>query len=69
MKGGPRAAVLSFIRGMIFFAVWMLIALGAPMAVTLAFPHKYPLILLTAAIGFPGGGILAGLLVGFLKTR
>jgi hypothetical protein len=54
---------------MIFFAVWMLIALGAPMAVTLAFPHKYPLILLAAAIGFPGGGILAGLLVGFLKTR
>ena len=54
---------------MIFFAVWMLIAPGAPMAVTLAFPHKYPLILLAAAIGFPGGGILAGLLVGFLKTR
>jgi hypothetical protein len=60
---------VSFIRGTIFFAVWMLIALGAPMAVTSVFPHKYPLILLAAAIGFPGGGILAGLLVGFFKTR
>jgi hypothetical protein len=53
---------------MIFFAVWMLIVLGVPTAVALAFPHKYPLILLTAAIGFPGGGILAGLLVGFFKA-
>ena len=69
MKGGPRAAVLSFIRGMIFSAVWMLIALGAPMAVTLAFPYKFPLILFAAAVGFPGGGIIAGLLVGFLKVR
>ena len=60
---------MSFTRALIFFVVWMLIALGAPMAVTLAFPHKYPLILLTAAIGFPGGGILAGLLVGFFKTQ
>jgi hypothetical protein len=58
---------VSFTRALVFFAVWMLIALGAPTAVTLAFPHKYPLF--TAAIGFPGGGILAGLLVGFLKTR
>ena len=54
---------------MIFFAVWMLIALGAPIAVTLAFPYKYPLVLFAATIGFPGGGILAGWLVGFLKTR
>jgi hypothetical protein len=54
---------------MIFSAVWMLIALGAPMAVTLAFPYKFPLILFAAAVGFPGGGIIAGLLVGFLKVR
>jgi hypothetical protein len=60
---------VSFIQGIIFLAVWMLIAVGAPMAVVLAFPYKYPLILLAAAIGFPGGGILAGLLVGFFKAR
>jgi hypothetical protein len=54
---------------MIFVVVWMLIALGAPTVVTLAFPYKYLLILFAAAIGFPSGGIVAGWVVGYLKTR
>jgi energy-converting hydrogenase Eha subunit A len=54
----------------LFFALWLVIALGVPAIAHVLFgSSEYPLVSLAAVIGFVGGAVLSALITGLFKDE